>query len=173
MIAQILGASAAIWSLAIRQSGTANGLAGTRSIPSHTRLEHSRTHPARFLSRQILTCVVTHIVRRHWLQGEGCFGKSLAAGVAVVAEVAATPHLPPSPPGTRCSADPEGAAAGLPSSGGRSDPGASPRSRKSAGAIHRREFGLRDPRPSNHDCWCMPRWQAFEAGTTRGGSGRV
>ena len=37
------------------------------------------------------------------------------------------------------------AVAGLPSSGGRSEPGVSRRSRKSAEAIPRREFGLRDP----------------------------
>jgi len=37
------------------------------------------------------------------------------------------------------------AAAGLPSSGGRSEPDVTRRSRKSAGAIPRREFGLRDP----------------------------
>jgi hypothetical protein len=37
------------------------------------------------------------------------------------------------------------AAAALPSSGGRSGPGVSQRSQKSARAISRREFGLRDP----------------------------
>jgi hypothetical protein len=37
------------------------------------------------------------------------------------------------------------AAADLPSAGGRSEPGDTLRSRKLAGPIHRREFGLRDP----------------------------
>ena len=64
-------------------------------------------------------------------------------------------------------------AAGLLSFGGRSEPGVSRRSRKSAGAIPRREFALRDPWRANERCWCMPRWQAFDVGTTRGGSDRV
>ena len=36
----------------------------------------------------------------------------------------------------------------------------------------RREFVPRDPWRSNQQRWCMPRWQAVESGTTRGGSVR-
>ena len=32
---------------------------------------------------------------------------------------------------------------------------------------------MRDPLRRNEQCRCMPRWQAFEKGSTRGGSGRV
>ena len=47
------------------------------------------------------------------------------------------------------------------------------RRRKSAAAIPRREFGLRDRWRASNRCRCMPRLQASEVGTTRGGSARV
>ena len=46
-------------------------------------------------------------------------------------------------------------------------------SRKATEAIRCREFVTRDPEGSNQRSWCMPRWQAIEASTTRGRSGRV
>ena len=41
---------------------------------------------------------------------------------------------------------------------------------KWSGAIQRREFVTRDPWRSNELQRCMPRWQAIESGTTRGGA---
>jgi hypothetical protein len=58
----------------------------------------------------------------------------------------------------RCATE-RGAASQL-STGGRSEPGDSGRSRKSVGAIPRREFGPRDPGGSSQHRRCMPRWQA-------------
>ena len=64
-------------------------------------------------------------------------------------------------------------AAGIPGCGGRSEHADTVRSRKSRGAIPRREFVPRDRRPWNYHRGCMPRWQAFESRTTRGVSVRA
>jgi hypothetical protein len=55
----------------------------------------------------------------------------------------------------------------------RSEHADAPRSRNASEAIHRREFGPRDPQAPNQLRRCLPRWQAAESGTTRGGGGRI
>jgi hypothetical protein len=56
---------------------------------------------------------------------------------------------------------------------GRSEHAATPRRRKSSGAIPRREFGPRDPFRATQHGRCMPRRMWFESAPTRGGSDRV
>jgi hypothetical protein len=50
----------------------------------------------------------------------------------------------------------------MPDGSGRSKHAAAMRSRKSTGAIHRREFGPRDPQRPNQQWRCMPRWMSIE-----------
>ena len=68
---------------------------------------------------------------------------------------------------------PRFSAAGLPSSGGRSQPDVSVRSRKSTGAFVAVEFVFARSVPLDNFLRYMPRQRTFASATTRGGSGRV
>jgi hypothetical protein len=50
----------------------------------------------------------------------------------------------------------------MPAGGVRSKHAAAVHSQKSTEAIHRREFGPRDPQRTNQQCRCMPRWMSLE-----------